>query len=92
MRWEKDFFSFDSGCQASVSPKLIEFYFRENTFLTGSMERPRRMEVWSSAENKLSMVAKLSGDEMASVASLVDIHHSGAVVGANSSGRLHLFA
>ena len=56
------------------------------------MERPRRMEVWSSAENKLSMVAKLSGDEMASVASLVDIHHSGAVVGANSSGRLHLFA
>jgi len=65
---------------------------RENAFLTGSMERPRRMEVWSSAENKLSMVAKLSGDEMASVASLVDIHHSGAVVGANSSGRLHLFA
>ena len=67
-------------------------HFRENTFLTGSMERPRRMEAWSSAGNNLTMVATLSGDEMASVASLVDIHTSGAVVGANSSGRLHLFA
>jgi len=64
---------------------------RENTFLTGSMDRPRRMEVWSSARNKLTKVATLSGDEMASVASLVDIHPGGAVVGANSSGRLHLF-
>merc|ERR1712032_1439168 len=44
---------------------------RENAFLTGSMERPRRMEVWSSAENKLSMVAKLSGDEMANPQVLV---------------------
>ena len=67
-------------------------HFRENTFLTGSMERPRRMEAWSSAGNNLTMVATLSGDEMASVASLVDIHPGGAVVGANSSGRLHLFA
>jgi len=32
------------------------------------------MEVWSSARNKLTKVATLSGDEMASVASLVDIH------------------
>ena len=38
------------------------------------MERPRRMEVWSSEGNKLSMVATLIGEEMASVASLVDIH------------------
>ena len=38
------------------------------------MVRPRRMEVWSSAGNNLTMVATLSGDEMASVASLVDVH------------------
>ena len=65
---------------------------RENTFLTGSMDRPRRMEVWSSEGDGLSMVGTLSGEEMASVASLVGVHQSGAVVGANSSGRLHLFA
>ena len=57
-----------------VPKQLLMLPCRENTFLTGSMDRPRRMEVWSSARNKLTKVATLSGDEMASVASLVDIH------------------
>jgi len=65
---------------------------RENTLLTGSMERPRRMEVWSTDSNHITLAATLMGEEFASVASLVDVHPSGAVVGANSSGRLHLFA
>ena len=57
-----------------VPKQLLMLPCRENTFLTGSMVRPRRMEVWSSAGNNLTMVATLSGDEMASVASLVDVH------------------
>jgi len=65
---------------------------RENILLTGSMERPRRMEVWSTDSNHITLTATLMGEEFASVASLVDVHPSGAVVGANSSGRLHLFA
>ena len=56
------------------------------------MERPRRMEVWSTDGNHITLAATLMGEEFASVASLVDVHPSGAVVGANSSGRLHLFA
>ena len=70
----------------------IELRFRENILLTGSMERPRRMEVWSTDGNHITLAATLMGEEFASVASLVDVHPSGAVVGANSSGRLHLFA
>ena len=50
------------------------------------------MEVWSTDSNHITLAATLMGEEFASVASLVDVHPSGAVVGANSSGRLHLFA
>jgi len=59
---------------------------------TGSMERPRQIEVWGTSSGSLDMVAKLRGDELGSVCSLVEIHPSReVVVGGNSSGRVHVF-
>ena len=60
--------------------------------VTGSMERPRQMEVWETGSGSLDMVSRLRGEELGSVCSLVDIHPSmEVVVGGNSSGRVHVF-
>jgi len=65
---------------------------REGMLATGSMERPRQIEVWGTSSGSLDMVAKLRGDELGSVCSLVEIHPSReVVVGGNSSGRVHVF-
>jgi len=65
---------------------------RENMFATGSMERPRQIELWSSEGGKLAMSARLRGEDFGSVASIVAFHPTrDAIVGGNSSGRLHLF-
>merc|ERR1712123_407692 len=65
---------------------------REGMLVTGSMERPRQIEVWGTSSGSLDMVAKLRGDELGSVCSLVEIHPSReVVVGGNSSGRVHVF-
>merc|ERR1711892_90437 len=65
---------------------------REGMLATGSMERPRQIEVWGTNSGSLDMVAKLRGDELGSVCSLVEIPPSReVVVGGNSSGRVHVF-
>eukprot|EP00090_Calanus_glacialis_P002643 TRINITY_DN11976_c0_g1_i1.p1 TRINITY_DN11976_c0_g1~~TRINITY_DN11976_c0_g1_i1.p1 ORF type:complete len:647 (-),score=230.67 TRINITY_DN11976_c0_g1_i1:29-1969(-) len=65
---------------------------REGMLVTGSMERPRQIEVWGSSSGSLDMVGKLRGEELGSVCSLVGIHDSReVVVGGNSSGRVHVF-
>merc|ERR1711892_1111272 len=65
---------------------------REGMLATGSMERPRQIEVWGTSSGSLDMVKKLRGDELGSVCSLVEIHPSReVVVGGNSSGRVHVF-
>jgi len=65
---------------------------REGMLVTGSMERPRQVEVWSSSSGSLDLVGRLRGEELGSVCSLVGIHHSReVVVGGNSSGRVHVF-
>merc|ERR1711892_66283 len=65
---------------------------REGMLVTGSMERPRQIEVWGTSSGSLDMVAKLRGEELGSVCSLVEIHPSReVVVGGNSSGRVHVF-
>merc|ERR1719483_328268 len=65
---------------------------RKGLLVTGSMERPRQIEVWGTSSGSLDMVAKLRGEELGSVCSLVEIHPSRAVVvGGNSSGRVHVF-
>merc|ERR1711874_682725 len=57
-----------------------------------SMNRPRQVEVWSTQAGKISMLAPLQGENLASVCSIVDIHpQTNLVVGGNSSGRLHVF-
>jgi len=63
-----------------------------NILLSGSMNRPRQVEVWSTQAGKISMLAPLQGENLASVCSIVDIHpQTNLVVGGNSSGRLHVF-
>lgn len=61
----------------------------EDFFLVGSMEYPRRIEVFSSSG---TLQHKLMGDSLTSICSLVDVHPDRFVVaGGNSSGRLHIF-
>ena len=69
-----------------------------NVFLTGSMDRPRRMEVFnvtmdvmtSNVQVKLSK--SLEADYLGSVCSRNCFHPSlDIVVGGNSSGRVHVF-
>ena len=63
-----------------------------NILLSGSMNRPRQVEVWSTQGGNISMLAPLRGDHLASVCSIVDIHpQTNLIVGGNSSGRLHVF-
>jgi len=65
---------------------------REGMLVTGSMERPRQIEVWGTASGSLDMAARLRGEFLGSVCSLVEIHPTKeVVVGGNSSGRLHVF-
>ena len=65
---------------------------REGMMVTGSMERPRQIEVWGTGTGSLDMVSRLKGEMLGSVCSLVEIHPSReVVVGGNSSGRVHVF-
>ena len=64
----------------------------DHILLSGSMARPRQIEVWDTEDGNINLVAQLQGDDLASVCSIVDIHpHSNFIVGGNSSGRLHVF-
>ena len=64
----------------------------DGMLVTGSMERPRQIEVWQTKTGSLENVKKLMGDDLGSVCSLVGIHPSHEVItGANSSGRVHVF-
>lgn len=64
----------------------------DHLLLSGSMARPRQMELWDTESGGLSLAGKLQGEDLASVCSIVDIHpQTNVVVGGNSSGRLHVF-
>ena len=104
-------------CNSILS--FLKHVSRDNLLVTGSMERPRQMEVWRTGGDKLTLEGLLRGEELSSVASVLAIHptrslsflmllfskkdrgtkkllhHNSfcrdAVVGGNSSGRLHLF-
>ena len=47
---------------------------RDNLLVTGSMERPRQVEVWRTGGDKLILEGSLRGEELASVASVLAIH------------------
>jgi len=65
---------------------------REGMLVTGSMERPRQIEVWGTASGSLDLAARLRGEFLGSVCSLVEVHPTKeVVVGGNSSGRVHVF-
>ena len=65
---------------------------REGVLVSGSMQRPRQIEMWSTLGGDLRLAGQLTGDHLASVCSIVDIHRSSNVVcGGNSSGRCHVF-
>ena len=69
-----------------------EMCIRDSVLAVGSMEKPRQIELWSTEGGKLTMTGQLRGEELDSVASVVAIHPSReAVIGGNSTGRLHLF-
>jgi len=53
---------------------------REGMLVTGSMERPRQIEVWGTASGSLDMAARLRGEFLGSVCSLVEIHPTKEVV------------
>lgn len=60
----------------------------DELFLVGSMEYPRRIEVYSSSG---TLLYKIMGEGIASVCSLVECHPERLVIaGGNSSGRLHV--
>ena len=48
--------------------------FRDDLLVTGSMERPRQMEVWRTEGDKLTLEGLLRGEELSSVASVLAIH------------------
>lgn len=61
----------------------------DELFLVGSMEYPRRIEVYS---NHGALLYKLMSESIASVSSLVDVHPERLIVaGGNSSGRVQIF-
>ncbi|XP_052265984.1 WD repeat-containing protein 76-like isoform X2 [Dreissena polymorpha] len=63
---------------------------REDVFVVGSMNRPREITLFSDKGKKLHSF--LDPDHLGSVCSLNALHTSRAMlVGANSSGRLHVF-
>lgn len=60
----------------------------DELFLVGSMEYPRRIEVYSSSG---SLLYKFMGEGLASVCSIVEVHPERIVIaGGNSSGKLHV--
>ncbi|XP_005103511.1 WD repeat-containing protein 76 [Aplysia californica] len=65
--------------------------FVEDVFVTGSMRRPREIEIYNT--NGTLIKALQNEDYLGSVCSLNEFHPQleCAVVGANSSGRLHVF-
>ena len=76
-----------------LTPLRLTWHPRQNGVLvSGSMMRPRQIEVWSTRGGDVRMVKQLTGEHLASVTSIVDIHPSlDVVVGGNSSGRCHVF-
>lgn len=65
---------------------------RPGLLASGSMMRPRQIEVWDTRGGDLRMAAQLTGESLGSVTSIVDIHPSrDVIVGGNSSGRCHVF-
>jgi len=65
---------------------------RDGVLLSGSMSRPRQIEVWKTSGGDLNLTAQLTGEHLASVTSIVDVHPGlDLVVGGNSSGRCHVF-
>jgi len=65
---------------------------RAGLLATGSMEQPRQVELWATEGGRLALAARLRGEELSSVASVLAIHPTrDAVLGGNASGRLHLF-
>ena len=42
--------------------------------MTGSMERPRQVDVWRTGGDKLVLEGRVRGEELASVASVLAIH------------------
>jgi len=63
----------------------------EEVFITGSMRRPREIEIYSTDGRIIKSIQ--DEDCLGSVCSLNAFHpnHECAIVGANSSGRLHVF-
>ncbi|OWF46751.1 WD repeat-containing protein 76 [Mizuhopecten yessoensis] len=73
-----------TGFRASWHPR------REDLFVVGSMKRPRQIEVYSNTCEDLATF--YDPDNLGSVCSLNAIHPTrNILVGANSSGRLHVF-
>jgi len=65
---------------------------RDGVLLSGSMSRPRQIEAWKTSGGDLNLTAQLTGEHLASVTSIVDVHPGlDLVVGGNSSGRCHVF-
>lgn len=65
---------------------------QEGVLVSGSMVRPRQIEVWRTGGGDLRLGRQLVGEELGSVASIVDVHPSlDVVVGGNASGRCHVF-
>lgn len=65
-----------------------------NNFLVGSMELPRRMEIYSlhSSLTAFDHLCSLRAEDLKSVCSRNALHPTrNIVVGGNSSGRVHLF-
>ena len=66
-----------------------------NTFVLGSMDRPRKINVWecsdSAGKPQLSLVSSIKGDYVGSVCSRNAFHPTlNVIAGANSSGRVHI--
>ncbi len=64
---------------------------REDVFAVGSMEQPRRMQLYSCPDGAL-MHTFTNAQHLSSVCSLLAFHSTRPViVGGNSSGRVHVF-
>ena len=63
---------------------------REDCFMVGSMDRPRRVQVYHESGQLLHSF--MDEDQMTTVLSVTAFHPSrNALVGGNASGRLHVF-
>lgn len=60
----------------------------DELFLVGSMEYPRRIEVYSSGG---SLQRRITAESLSSICSLIDVHPERLVIaGGNSSGKVHV--